>query len=302
MTIFRMLGVMIAFFFLSMGDDAHAQAHPCPGGPAPGEQIIGMHDPGNGAAQVPMCGPDGSEGPSAPPNVYNSYASIAFHPDAAGFWVDGDYSGPGTSERVALEMCAKAMGEGCEATGEWHNSSMAIFRDAGGRFFYAWLGDDGALRKKVLAECSAKQLLPCEVFAKVGSGTRRRAPKGDIRKAYAAAAWTSGAVYDDKLYVASGHRSLEEAIDAAKKGCSAANSGAPCDIAAWTGNGFIQAYHLDGKKSSLGVAAENSVERVQQAAKMDCKRSESATCDLDGLFDSRKPGLVVHPFAKVKAP
>lgn len=298
----RMLAVLVALFCISLGGDARAQAYPCPGGPRPGEQIIGMHDPGNGAAQVPMCGPNGSEGPTAPPIGHNSYASIAMHPDAADIWVDGDYSGPGTSERVALEACTKAMGQGCWSTGEWSNSSMAILRDAGGRFFYAWLGDGGDTRKKVLAECSTNQLTPCETFAKVGSGTRRRSPKGNPRKAYAAAAWTSGAVYDGKLYVASGHRTLEEADNAAKKGCSDANAGAPCDIAAWTGNGFIQAYRIDSKKSSLGVAAENSVERVQQAAAADCKQKESATCELDGLFDSRKPGLFVHPLPEIRAP
>lgn len=165
---YRMLALLVALFCISLVGDAQAQTYPCPsGGPGPGEQMVGMSQPGPGSAPIPLC----SGGGQAPASESNSYASIALHPDAADIWVDGNYSGAGTSEHVALEMCTKAMGEGCWSTGEWYNSSMAILRDAGGRFFSAWLGDHGATRKKVLAECSATTL----------------AEGGSVRKVYAAA-------------------------------------------------------------------------------------------------------------------
>ena len=297
-TAVRMLAMPMAFLCMSIGSEAWAQ-YPCPGGAGPGERQVGMTQPGPGGAAVPLCQ---SDGPAPPPSGHNSYASIAFHDNAADIWVDGDYSGPGTSERVALEMCAKAMGKGCWSSGEYSNSTVAVFRNAAGRFYYAWLGDGGVTRKKVLAQCSAGQILPCELFTRVGSGTRSRAPKGDPRKSYAVAVWRSTADGNRKIYVASGHRTPEEADSLAKKACADDSGGRPCEVASWTGNGLIQAYHLDGKKHSFGVAAENSLARVQQAIREDCKQLASTICEPDGLFDSRKPGLFVHTMSDPKAP
>ncbi|HVK96104.1 MAG TPA: DUF4189 domain-containing protein [Noviherbaspirillum sp.] len=274
---------------------AWAQQYPCPG-PGPGERMIGMTQGGQGIASVPLCVRDGpAPAPQAP---VSSYAAIAWHPDAADVWVDGNYTGPNAAQQGALEMCNQVMGGGCTSTGEWSNSSMTVIRDRGGDFHNGWNGEGRAGRRQALAECSAKQLLPCEVFATIRSSTSRRSPGASVRKFYAASAWVDGTEgNDNKLYVESGYRSADSAIAAAIKSCSDATS-RPCVNNTWTGNGFIQAYSVDAGDSAT---VETSAKRAQEAARLNCKKLKSTTCELQALFDSRKPGLFVHDFTKTKA-
>lgn len=268
-----------------------AQAYACPG-PGPGERMVGMTQAGNGVASVPLCVRDGPAPP--PPAPVSYYAAIAWHADAADIWVDGNYLGPNSAERGALALCNAAMGGGCSSTGEWSNSSMAVIRDRNGDFYNGWGGDGGAGRKQVLAECSAKQLLPCEVFATIRSTTNRRSPGASARKSYAVSAWVDGVKGSDhKLYVASGYTSADGASAAAIKACQNATSHA-CKTNALTGSGFIIAYRLNGGDES--ATSENTIKRVQDAARANCKKQNSQTCELQAVFDSRKPGLFVHNF------
>jgi len=301
----RRIGQMlaIALAWCLWPSAAQAQHYPC-NGPGPGERLIGMAPGGPGVAPTPLCVRDDSGGaPAQPAAPSNSYAAIAWHPDAADVWADGNYVGANNiSEDAALAACNKAMGGGCSSTGQWWNSSMAIIRDKAGYFYKAWAGEGGAERKQVLADCSAKQLLPCEVFATIKSSTNRRSPGASARKFFAASAWVVGGAadgYNAKLYVASGYRSADDATAAAIKACSDATS-RPCESNTLTGNGFIQAYRLNGADDS--ATAENSAKRAKEAAQANCKKRKSATCELQALFDSRKPGLFVHDFAKAGAP
>ena len=281
--------LVMGLWFLGTGV-VHAQAA-CP----PGQIQIGS---GTG---LNMCGPDRrqQQAPQPPPAPVSSYAAIAWHPDAADIWVDGNYTGPNAAERGALEMCNQVMGGGCTSTGEWSNSAMVVIRDRRGGFYNAWAGEGNSERRRVLAECSAKQLLPCEVFATVRSTTNRRSPSASARKFHAAAAWVDGVDgYDHKLYIASGFRTFDAASAAAVKACSDATS-RPCKTYMWTGNGFIQAYRLNGSDDSATV--ETSAERAGKAARLNCKKQKNATCELQALFDSRKPGLFVHDFTKTTA-
>jgi hypothetical protein len=282
---------------------AAAQHYPC-NGPGPGERLVGMAPGGPGVAPTPLCMRDDSGGGPAPaPQSSGSYAALAWHPDAADVWVDGNYTGPNNiSESSALDACNQAMGGGCSATGTWSNSSMSIIRDKAGYFYKGWNGEGGAERKQVMADCSAKQLLPCEVFTTIGSGTNRRSPGARARKLFAVSAWVVGGAddgYNAKLYVASGYRSADEATAAAIKACSDATS-RPCESNALTGNGFIQAYRMNGSDDSATV--ETSAKRAQDAARANCKKQKSTACELQAQFDSRKPGLFVHDFAGGKVP
>ena len=279
-----------------------AAQYACPG-PGPGERMVGMTQGGNGVAPVPLCVRDDSGGPPPPPVSSNSHAAIVWHPDAADVWVDGNYTGGNNpAESVALDACTQAMGGGCNPAGTWSNSSMAIIRDRNGYFYKGWLGEGGAERRQVLADCSAKQLLPCEIFATIKSSTNRRLPGASVRKLFAASAWVTGGAadgYNSKLYVASGYRNADAAIAAAIKACSDATA-RPCDSNALTGNGVIQAYRMNGSDDS--ATAENSPKRAKEAAQANCKKLKSSACELQAQFDSRKPGLFVHDFAPVKAP
>ncbi len=280
--------------------EAAAQAYPCPSGPGTGEVQVGMSPGGNGIASYPMCASDGG-GASPPPTSYGSHAAMVWHRDAADVWVDGNYSGPNNvAKGNALEACNTVMGGGCEVASTWSNSSMTVLRDKAGSFYAAWNGEGGVERKRVMADCSSKQLLPCEVFATIKSSARRHSPGANVRKYFAASAWVVGAVtdgYNGKLYVASGYRNADAATAAAIRACHDATS-RPCEYNALTGNGFIQAYTLNGGDDA--ATAENSGKRAQEAARANCRRMKATACELQVQFDSRKSGLFVHDFRQAK--
>lgn len=287
--------ICTAAFLTGLVGAAPADAQSCPagttynpGGPGGAQPCIPISDYSGGSSPAP--GSSGSE----------SHAAIARHPDAADIWADGNYSGAyNDAEANSIEMCNRVMGGGCATGGKWWNSSMKILRNSHGDFYNMWMGGDAAQRKQAMDDCSAKQLLPCEVFATIRSSTDSRNPGAEARKYYAASAWVVGnksSGYNNKLYVASGHRSYEAASAAAIKACSDATS-RKCEINTWTGNGFIQAVRMDRSESGI---AETSAQRAKQAAQLDCKQQKSKKCDLQAVFDSRKPGLFVHDFAAGK--
>ncbi|MBD3730534.1 MAG: DUF4189 domain-containing protein [Sphingomonadales bacterium] len=269
---------------------AAAQAYPCPG-PGPGEVMVGMTPGGNGVAPVPLCARvDDAEPEPAP---VDTVAAIAWHPDAADVWVDGRYTGKGTAVGVALDACNRAMGGGCSSTGEWWNSTMAIIRDNRGDLLSAWQGNGGAEGKRVLADCAARQLLPCEVIGKYSSATDRHVPGARARKAYLAAAWVKSAEgYDSKLYIVSGRPNAEDAAQAAVQACQRA-TGRECAIADWSGSGFIQPIVVDGGES---LVVETSSKRARDAAKVKCKRDKSKLCQLQQQYSAREPGTFVHDY------
>lgn len=296
--------LLVALAWLLWPAQAQAQAFPCSGGSngaGPGERMVGMSPGGPGNPSFPLCVRDDSgSAPAAAGGPAGSHAALAWHTDAADVWVDGNYvSANNIAERSALDACNRVMGGGCKSPGSWSNSSMAIIRDRSGDLYNGWLGEGGAERDKVLAECSARQLLPCEVIATLRSNTNRRSPGASVRKLYATSAWVAGTEgYDGKLYIASGHRTRDAATAAAIKACTDATS-RKCETNAWSGNGFIQAYKVsDG---GGGATAETSAQRAKQAAQINCRKQNSKSCELEALFDSRKPGLFVHDF-KAKAP
>ena len=283
---------------------AEAQVYPCSGqGPGPGERAVGSAPPPpnspQGTPPLLLCTRDGGGMPAPyPSGPTNSHAAIGWHPDVADIWVDGNYiNGAWAPKKEVVWMCNNMMGAlaaGCEVATSWSNSSMTVFRDKEGYFYAGWNGEGGADRKRVLAECSAKQLLPCEVFATVRSSSGKKEPKPGARKLYAAAAAVKGRDgYDGKLYIVSGFQTASGVSAAAQKACSDMAK-RPCETRALSGNGFIQAYRLNDNDDR--ATAETSAKRAKQAAELDCKQ-QRATCKLQASFDSRKPGLFVHDFA-----
>jgi hypothetical protein len=290
----KKIALTVAFFTGLIGTTP-AGAQSCPAG-----TTYNPGGPGGAQPCIPISDYSGGSSPAPSSSGSNSYAAIARHPDAADIWADGNYSGAyNDAEANSIEMCNRVMGGGCTTGGKWWDSSMKILRDSHGDFHNMWMGGDAAQRKQAMAECSAKQLLPCEVFATIRSSTDIRNPGAEARKYYAASAWVIGnksSGYNNKLYVASGHRSYEAALAAATKACSDATS-RKCEINTWSGNGFIQAFRMDS--SEYGIA-ETSAERAKQAAQLNCKQQKSKKCDLQAVFDSRKSGLFVHDFAAAK--
>lgn len=295
---FGLFGLLASFLFWPMA--VSAQTFVCPNGPGPGEVQVGITGGSHGVAAIPICVSDGRENtdsPAADPTPNESHAVLVWHPNAADVWVAGNYVyKDNVGENVAINACNKVMGGGCTRGDKWWNSSITIIRDHEGYFINAWEREGS---KKLLDECSAKQLLPCEVFAKIKSSTGSRSPGASVRKYFAASAWVKGDVgYNDKLYVASGYRNADEATAAAIKACVDATS-RPCEINTLTGNGFVQAYRFDGNHNAT---TENSSKRAKEAAQAGCKKFKAKSCTLQAQFDSRKTGLFVHDFGASKAP
>lgn len=291
------LGVLAVFALalLALPQPA-AAAFPCPSGPGPGEVQVGVSGGSHGIAAIPMCESTGGggDGGNAAPSYYYIYGSIAWHPDADDVWMVGNYDAPYAAEREAMAACNNAMGGGCSSIGEWHNSSMAIIRDRNGVLWNAWTGNGGAARKRTLAECSAKQHVPCEVLATFSSGKRRHEPNlAAARKLYAVGAWVEGTEgFDSRLYIASGQRDPRTAERLALDACAKATA-RRCEILALAGNGFIQTYRLGASDQSATV--ETSAKRAARAAQANCKK-RGQPCTLQRAYDSRVPGAFVHDF------
>ena len=272
-----------------------AAAFPCPQGPGPGEVQVGVSGGSHGVAAVPMCeSTGGGDSGNASPDYYYIYGAIAWHPDVGDVWMVGNYDAPYAAEREAMAACDRAMGGGCTSIGEWQNSSMAILRDRNGMLWNAWAGNGGADRKRILAECSAQQHVPCEVLATFSSSKRRHEPTlAATRKLYAVGAWVEGTEgFDSRLYIASGQRDRAAAERLALDACTRATR-QRCEILALVGNGFIQTYRLGADDQSATV--ETSAKRAAQAARMNCKKRKQP-CALQRVYDSRTHGEFVHDF------
>ncbi|MCW5646923.1 MAG: DUF4189 domain-containing protein [Sphingopyxis sp.] len=285
-------GLFVAALLLFAAPQPARAAYPCPGGPGPGEVQVGVSGGSHGVAAVPVCersGGGGGDGGGG--GVYYAFGSVAFHADADDVWMAGNWNNADTARREALAACNRDMGGGCASIGDWNNSSMTIIRDSQGGLWNGWNGQGGASRKRVLAECSSKQLLPCEILHSFGADKRRYSPRPTARKLYASAAWVYGEGYDGRLYIASGHRSVGAANDAALAACAAA-SASRCRIAAGVGNGVIQPFKSN---SDTNVVAERTAKRGAEAAQADCKR-RAGKCQIQRAYDSRIPGAFVHDF------
>lgn len=283
--------LLLAAALLWMPRPAAAQNYPCPGGPGPGEVQVGVSGGSHGVAAVPICAPAGGGGGGVSAPSY-SYGAIAWHPDADDVWMFGNWTGPNAAEQEALAACNQAMGGGCTSAGEWHNSSMTIVRDSQGQLYGGWNGEGGRMRKQALADCRARQRLPCEMVGSFGSSKRRYVPDlARARKIYAVAAWVLGEGYDGRLYIAGGHSRLPDAQAAAIAACTKATS-RTCQVAATVGNGVLMAYDLG---ASTSVIAERTAKRARQAAEADCKERR-AKCKAHTVYDSRTPGVAVHDF------
>ena len=302
----KFLPLALAFLVSLIAASSPAAAQSCPAG----YFVIG--GPGAyGCAPIPGYG-NGSDGSDVDQSVtdiridsgtHYTHAVMVWHADLANVWIDGGiYFTKLSSETEkeadrsagtrALAACNKMMGGGCTVAWEWWDSDLVMFRRHNGEF----LIPAQSRVQLELNECSAAQALPCEGFH-IDAGYSRLLNEG-ARKLYAVSAWVEGPVTDNKLYIASGHRSLDDAAAAAIKACSTATS-RKCEAAAWVGSGFLQTYKLNGDGgSSHGVTSETTAERAKEAAQVLCKKHNSPTCELQAQYDSKKPGLFVHDFNK----
>lgn len=299
----RSVGGATGLILLSCLYSAPALAsHICPSGPGPGEVQVGMTNQ-SGGGMVPVCeatddGPRSDSNSSSIPNLASklpdleTHAVMVWHPDVANVWIAGGYVTDDSVENSkgtkALGACTQMMGSGCISVWEWWNSEIVVLRNRNGSFSMSEL----PRAQLALNECSETQILPCEIFRIDASESRSL--NETARKSYAVAAWVEGKVTDGKLYVAAGHSNWDAATAAAIKACGTATA-RKCEVATWSGSGFIQAYRLNGGHS-YGATAETTADRAKEAAQLSCKKSNSPTCELQAQFDSKTPGLFVLDF------
>jgi hypothetical protein len=204
------------------------------------------------------------------------------------------------AQEVALEHCAAVMGPGCEVM--WQaNGYIAVARNPVGDVILAADAKKSDTRKRLMESesCRAWALgcIPIGIFKSTdtyesdGRTLNIRRPKNPqtLRKLYAAAAWVRG---ERKSWVASGHRTSQEAKDAAMAGCSAGGtSGRTCEVAYVTGNGVLILFNYPEGISYFG---EYNAERAAEAVGKYCA-GKSLACTVVRVFDARQPGLIEQP-------
>ncbi|WP_291200737.1 DUF4189 domain-containing protein [Hyphomonas sp.] len=133
-----------ALLLLSLPQPASARNYPCPSGPGPGEQQIGVTGGSHGIAATPICaqtgggygygdgGPDAPQGPASPPIDVDNFVAVAGHPKQRDVWATWGQYYLGASEKVVLAACAATMGEGCYIMVSGKNMSVAAGTDKTG--------------------------------------------------------------------------------------------------------------------------------------------------------------------------
>lgn len=134
---------LTAAFLLVLGLPQLAQAnYPCPGGPGPGEQQIGVTGGSHGIAATPICAASGGggygggsaapQGPVSPPIDVDNFIAVAGHPDQRDVWATWGQYYLGAAEKVVLDACTATMGEGCYIMVSGRNMAVAAGTDKAG--------------------------------------------------------------------------------------------------------------------------------------------------------------------------
>lgn len=283
------------------GSVAHAQYAdtPCPGGPRPGQVQIGVDVSG-----MPICrlaDPGPASAPAAPPRMLPSqFNGIAWHPDYEDFWAVGGQTDKGTAARAALALCNRDTGGGCVNVAGAENGVVAVARRSDGVLYVNQWASANSAKKNVLNDCNRENVLPCEIVDTHGSKSGVRQPKdvAAARLIYGAAAWMMGTGYDGRAFVATGHRTQDEARQAALDACTRSYPGQTgCTISVFAGNGVIQALQARAKSGQMSdrMVQERDAKRAVSTAQVLCKR-EKAQCLIQASYSTRQPGLAVHNF------
>jgi hypothetical protein len=291
------MGLLLALAMFWFSSPALA-AYPCTG--APGEVQVGEN---NG---VPLCEQRGgpAQGPAPVQMVWvdNHYA-LAAHSDASDVWVAIGYPNGETAKQAALSACAADMGQGCNPMSSSYNSSYVVGIGKEGGIYTDWDSTVAKARKRLTDVCTKNNDVCSELSNGTASQGRKVAgsafrytpeiwrPKGNFRHVYAAAAWVDPAspVATLDVWIASGHRSPDEAIQAAVDTC-ARDTGSKCVFVRSVASTFMYAY-LD-KDNQLSIGTSPTTELVKSILARNCKKAMK--CRLTGVFDARQGGVVRH--------
>nr|WP_199042917.1 DUF4189 domain-containing protein [Dyella sp. ASV24] len=286
---------------------AHAQVHPC-NGSGPGEVMVGEQPGGNGIAPIPLCQyvDNGSyqQAPPAPVRLPDVYMAVVTHPDTNLVWSATGYANEKQAEQVAMDACAKAMGEGCGVAAGWSNQAVIIVvADVAGNLFVNGDGDARKAQKLAMGDCE-KYSTGCQLMKVVVNGMAGGANYFPAtfpgRRLFASVARPKGTPpekWDDKAWLATGQGGYKAAEDAVLTQC-AHDTGMECEIRVTVGNGLI-ARSLDdqGHIYWLNASAPAIVERIVRSS---CPKERE--CRLVDTFDARTPRTAVIDVSGSEAP
>ncbi|NJS13851.1 MAG: DUF4189 domain-containing protein [Sphingopyxis sp.] len=236
---------------------ANAQLRVC----GPGETPIGWDN--TPIPPVPLC-PGGPPTSSAPPPLpSDTHAGYAIHDDASDVWVVGNHEHYEAAEARALAACNQAMGGGCRS-GNYKNTALELFRDSSGILWTHVTYKGEKARTDLMDSCRKEDALPCEWFKKLPASTREYLPGPEVRNLYGVAAWPSpeSKAFDSRVWVATGHRTFQSAMDAAMAACQQAHPGKNCVVFSgtceWDHCCFLIAYTGPARQSTTQPHGERA--------------------------------------------
>ena len=255
---------------------------------------------------APMNGTDGgpAQGPAPVPMVWveNHYA-LASHSYASDAWVAIGYPNGDAAKQAAMSACNADMGQGCVPLSNSYNSSYVIGVGKEGAVYSQWDSTLAKARKLLAAGCAKNNDVCFELSNGTASPGRKVAgssfrytpeiwrPKGNFRHIFAAAAWvdqTSSAAPLD-VWVASGHRSPDDAIQSAVDACTR-DTGSKCLAIQTVASTFMYAYLIDNVTLAVGTSPTAKLAK----SIMDRRCKKGSKCKLTGVFDARQGGVVRH--------
>lgn len=146
---------------------AEARNYPCPGGPGPGEQQIGVTGGSHGIAATPICAETGGgyggggssgapQGPVSPPIDVDNFVAVAGHPGQRDVWATWGQYYLGAAEKVVLDACTATMGQGCYIMVSGKNMSVAAGTDKKGITHAAFAATPRKARDALSDLCKAR--------------------------------------------------------------------------------------------------------------------------------------------------
>lgn len=163
-----LLTAAAALLALGLPQPASARNYPCPGGPGPGEQQIGVTGGSHGIAATPICaqsggggygdggGSGGPQGPASPPIDVDNFIAVAGHPKQRDVWATGGQYYLGAAEKVVLDACTATMGEGCYVMVSGRNMSVAAGTDKTGITHAAFADTPKKAKDALTALCKSR--------------------------------------------------------------------------------------------------------------------------------------------------
>ncbi len=228
--------------------------------------------------------------------------AVAWHKESNNAWIASDFPYVENATAEAKAACNKAMGGGCENAIWGADRVVLVYRFNNGGYNAASGNTIADAEREMRYDCK-KLKVTCSVINSADSLRQSEptvnAPKGNVRRVYAYAAWADKKTRPDvknlgRIAIASGYSSADEARSAALEACRETNK-VKCKIVEAVTETFI-ILGIDEKK---GMWATSSLTKDLDAAQLKQMCSpKSAFCDVTGAYSALDKGVqLFDPYA-----